>query len=251
MNRFLFVAIILIFITSCRTQQDVLYIKNINDFVIGQDVYESPKIQSGDVLTIVVSAFDEEIASPFNLGGATSNAMLRGGNADMSPTSYLVTSEGLIDYPMLGKIEAAGKSRQELSDELTKKISEYIDNPIVNIRILNFRVTMLGEVNQPGIIESPSEKLNIFEAIARAGDLSYYAIRDSVLLIRTLEGERKHEFVNLQDAEIMNSEYYYLRQNDIVYVLPTKSKAMELNTEPLTATLTVIGFITAMIALFK
>ncbi|MGI9526590.1 MAG: polysaccharide biosynthesis/export family protein, partial [Weeksellaceae bacterium] len=234
---------------SCRTQQDVLYLQNIDKIDISNDNYVSPKIQTGDVLTITVNAYDENLARPFNIGGGrTSNNLA---NAELNPNSLLVDSDGNIEYPMLGTIKAEGKTRKELADELKSKISNYIKDPMVNVRIVNFKVTMLGEFGSQGVVRSSSEKLNIFEAIANSGGMTYYAIRDSVLLIRTVDGKRTHQFVNLHDAKLMNSDHYYLKQNDILYALPTKSRATEFNTRPITATLTVIGFITAIITLFR
>lgn len=237
------------FIFSCRTQKDVLYLQNINNIDISNENFESPDIQTGDVLSILVSAYDEALAKPFNMGIGL--AMNNGNTSELNPNSYLVDSEGNIEYPMLGSIHVAGKNRKELATELKNKIANYIKDPMVNIRILNFKVTMLGEFGSQGIVNSNSEKLNIFEAIANAGGMTYYAIRDSVLLIRTEDGKRMHTFVNLHDARLMNSDYYYLKQNDILYALPTKSRATEFNTRPITATLTLIGFITAIITLFR
>lgn len=250
MRKFILLLIITISISSCRTQKDVVYFPNINDVNISEVEYESPKIQSGDVMAIIVSGFDETLTSPYNLGGSNSTN-INPQSAELSPTSYLVDSEGYIDFPQLGKINVAGKTRAELSDELEKLISKYIDNPIVNIRILNYRVTMLGEFKSPGIVSSSSDKINILEAIARSGDMSLYAIRDSVLVIRTVNNTRTHKYINLQDADLMNSEYFYLKPNDIIYALPTKSKAFELNTSPISSVLTAVGLIAALLAFFK
>ena len=252
MNKLLFVVLIIFLITSCRTQKDVLYFKNINE-VIGEtpEVYEDPDIQTGDAITIVVTAFDPDLAAPFNLQSSRGTGGSGQGFDPKSPTVYVVSSNGEIDMPMLGRVNVTGMTRQELSAYLEDRISEYLENPIVNVRFVNYRVTMLGEFNRPGIIESDTEKFNILEAIANAGDMSYYAIRDSVMFIRTVDGVRTQTFVNLQDANLINSEYFYLKQNDIIYALPTKSKALEINTSPLTAALTVLGFATAIIALFR
>ncbi|MXV39170.1 polysaccharide export protein [Flavobacteriaceae bacterium Ap0902] len=250
MKKLLLIFILTSLLFSCRTQQDVLYLQNIDNIDFSKENYQSPEIQVGDVLTIMVSAYDEDLAKPFNLGGNNTTG-IRQGTSELSSTSYLVDSEGYIEYPMLGSIQVAGKTRKELAEDLKNRISNYIKDPMVNIRIVNFEVTMLGEFNSQGVVKSASERLNIFEAIANSGGMSFYAIRDSVLIIRSENGKRKHDYVNLHDANIMNSEYYYLKQNDILYALPTKSRATEFNTRPLTSTLTVIGFITAIITLFR
>lgn len=250
MKKIILTFLIVFTITSCRTQKDVLYLQNIDNIPIELDNFTNPTIQRGDVMTIVVSAYDEALVKPFNLGGGIANTT-NIAMAELNPNSYLVDGEGNIEFPMLGTINAAGKTRKALSDELQQKISEFIKNPMVNIRIMNFKVTMLGEFNKQGVVNSTSDRINIMEAIANAGGMSYYAIRDSVMLIQTIDGKRHHTFVNLHDANLMNSDYYYLRQNDILYALPTKSRAMEFNTKPITSVLTVLGFLTAIIALFK
>lgn len=250
MQKILLSLVIVLMISSCRTQKDVLYLQNIDAINISQDNFTNPTIQRGDVMTIVVNAYDEQLVKPFNLGSGTSNTTNLS-TAELNPNSYLVDGDGNIDFPMIGSVVAAGKTRKELSDELKKRISNYIKDPIVNIRIINFKVTMLGEFNNQGVVNSTSDRINLIEAIAKAGGMSYYAIRDSVMLVRTIDGHRKHVFINLHDANLMNSDYYYLRQNDILYALPTKSRAMEFNTKPITSILTILGFATAIIALFK
>lgn len=242
---------ILLLISSCRMQKDVLYFQNI-DQIINEtpETYEDPDIQTGDALTITVSAFNAELAAPFNLQTGRNTSISTSFSAK-SPSVYVVSQNGEIEMPMLGSIKVTGKTRQELGAFLEDKISEYLENPIVNVRFVNYRVTLLGEFNRPGVVNSDTEKLSIIEAIAKAGDMNLYAIRDSVMLIRTVDDVRTHTFVNLKDANTFNTEYFYLKQNDIVYAMPNKSKALEINTRPLTAALTILGFATAIIALFK
>ncbi len=249
MNRFILFILLISLISSCRTQKDVWYFQNL-DQVINEtpEIYEDPKIQTGDALSINVNTFNPKLAEPFNLGTITNASQ---GVSENSPVAYVVSSNGEIDMPMLGSIKVIGKTRQELSVFLQDKISQYVKDPIVNVRFLNFRVTMLGEFNNPGVVQSTSEKLNLMEAIARSGDMNLYAIRDSVMIIRTVDGIRQKKFINLLDANTINSEYYYLRQNDIVYAMPTKSKAIEFNSRPIRDGLTVLGFVLTIYALFK
>lgn len=249
MNRFILFILLISLISSCRTQKDVWYFQNL-DQVINEtpEIYEDPKIQTGDALSINVNTFNPELSQPFNLGTSTNTTQ---GVSENSPAAYVVSSNGEIDMPMLGSIKVIGMTRQELSVFLQDKISHYVKDPIVNVRFLNFRVTMLGEFNSPGVVQSTSEKLNLMEAIARSGDMNLYAIRDSVMIIRTVDGIRQKKFVNLLDANTINSEYYYLRQNDIVYAMPTKSKAIEFNSRPIRDGLTVLGFVLTIYALFK
>lgn len=252
MNKIIAILLFLFLLFSCRTQKDVLYFQNLAQ-VINEtpEIYEDPKIQTGDALSINVNTFNPLLAEPFNLGsgqGSTTTQNL----SEKSPLVYVVSSNGFIEMPMLGPVEVKGKTRQELSAYLADKISFYVEDPIVNVRYINFRVTMLGEFNQPGtVVESSSEKLNIMEAIAKAGDMNLYAIRDSVMIIRTVDGIRTQDFINFKDANLINSEYFYLRQNDIVYAMPTKSKALEFNTAPIRDGITIIGFFLTLYAIFK
>ncbi len=234
-------------ITSCRKQKDVLYFQNIQNVIDStREFYSSSTIQTGDLLSIIVSSMDDELSQPYNLSTP------QGGGSNNSPVAkYLVDSDGMIDYPGLERIKVAGLTRQELSDQLKQRISKFLVNPIVNVRIVNYRVTMVGEVNQPGVIETENEKLSILEAIALAGDMTYYAIRDSVMLVRTVDGVRTQHTVNLLDANLINSPYYYLKQNDLIYVRPTWSKSWEFNTKPFTAIITIIGLVVTLIALFR
>ena len=251
MNRIILFILLISLISSCRTQKDVLYFQNL-DQVINEspEIYEDPKIQTGDALSINVNTFNPLLAEPFNLGsgvGASSTQNLD----EKSPLVYVVSGNGEIEMPMLGSVKVAGKTRQELSAYLEGKISTYVNDPIVNVRFINFRVSMLGEFNRPGVIQSNSDKLSIMEAIANAGDMNLYGIRDSVMIIRTVDGVRQKTFLNLMDANSINSDYYYLRQNDIVYAMPTKAKALEFNSQPIRDGITIIGFFLTLYAIFK
>lgn len=235
-------------VSSCRTHKDVVYFQNVKEVITEiPDVYENPTIQSGDALMIIVSARSPELAEPFNLA---TGMMARTADAS-SPFAYLVSSEGTIEMPMLGTIPVGGKTRQEVTEEVQNRVSTYLQDPVVNIRIINFRYTILGEVAAPGTRETANEKISILEAIAQTGDMTLFAIRDSVLIIRTENNIRTSAFVNFKDANLVNSPYYYLRQNDVIYVLPTKSRAMDFNIRPISAVLAVIGAAVTIFALFR
>ncbi|MDO5510455.1 MAG: polysaccharide biosynthesis/export family protein [Weeksellaceae bacterium] len=201
------------------------------------DNYTNPQIQPGDALMIIVSARTPELAEPFNLA---SGMMARSADAT-SPFAYLVSSEGTIEMPMIGTVDIGGLNRQEVTELLQNRISVYLENPIVNVRIINFRFTVLGEVNQPGTAETSNEKITIMEAIAQSGDMTLFALRDSVLIIRTENNIRTSAFVNFQDANLINSPYYYLRQNDMIYVLPARQKNWDMNFRPISTVLGIVG----------
>ena len=134
--------------------------------------------------------------------------------------TYLVDSDGNIGFPILGTVEVQGMNRQELAAKLEKRVSEYVQDPIVNVRIVNFQLSVLGEVNRPGTFDIRDEYLSLPKALGLAGDMSIYGRRDNVLVVREENGKKTHAYLDLTDAEVINSPYYYLQQNDVVYVEP-------------------------------
>jgi polysaccharide export outer membrane protein len=184
-----------------------------------------------DVLTITVSTVNPEASAPFNLivhptlTSTSSNVSTSGGSLQ----TYLVDNKGLIDFPVLGSLQVGGLSKSECEKMIHDKLLPYLnatENPVVTVRMSNYKISVLGEVNKPGMFTVSNEKINILEALAQAGDLTIYGVRDKVKLIReSASGKKEIIRINLNDAEIINSPYYYLQQNDIVYVEPNKVKA--------------------------
>jgi polysaccharide export outer membrane protein len=145
----------------------------------------------------------------------------------MSPSSgYLVSQDGFIEFPALGKIMAAGLTKQKLKEDITEKLvnSKLLIDPIVTVRFLNYRVTVLGEVARPTVVTVPNERISILEAIGLAGDITIYGKRDNVLLIREEKATKVIKRINLNSSEILSSPYYYLKSNDVVYVEPNNAK---------------------------
>jgi len=219
----------LLFLNSCVSGKKITYFQNMEQL---QQLAEASKtglsIKSNDLLTISVSAYNMEAAQPFNLpvvGVATGggDAGLRvGGTPQLQP--FLVDSDGNIEFPQLGTIKVAGMNRQELSGKLKTLISEYVKEPIVNVRIVNFQVSVLGEVNRPGTFSVPDEYLSLPKALGLAGDMSIYGQRENVLVVREENGQKNYAYLDLTDAKVMNSPYYYLKQNDVVYVEPNNAQ---------------------------
>lgn len=170
--------------------------------------------QPDDMLLIAVSAASPDIAAPYNLNASTGNDS--GGQGSQS--NYLVDEKGYIDFPILGRIKAAGKTKTELSEYLYKEISKDIRNPIINIRITNYKITVHGEVNNAGVHTIGTERITLPEALALSGDMTIYGNRKRVLVMREENGVRKSDYIDITKADFMNSEYYYLKQNDIVFV---------------------------------
>lgn len=219
--------ILLNFIGGCSQQKKIAYLQNVDTIKeLGVSQYE-PKIQPDDLLMIVVSAPDPEAAIPFNLSAesvsAPANQM-----ATMSQRQhmlYLVDKQGNIEFPVLGSISLLGKTKAEIGSDLKNKLTKYIKNPIVNIRIMNYKVSVQGEVTRPGTYPINSERVTILEALSLAGDLTIYGKRNNVLIIREVDGSKKIGRIDLTNADFMNSPFYYLTQNDIIYVEPNSAKS--------------------------
>lgn len=231
----LFLMALLVF-QSCKPKKNIIYLSN-NNFQqeVSQAKYLGLHIQEGDQLQILVSAFEEIAVRPFNLStmastGAAGSSSTGGGST--SPTLYTVTTDGTIVFPVLGSIYCKGMTKQQLKADLESRLKRYVTEPLVTITLSNFSFSVLGEVNGPGQKTSTNEKLNIFQAIALAGDISYDGNKTNVKLIRYSEAEAKDQVISLDlsEASIVNSPYYYVQQNDILYVEPDRNKQSGLNT---------------------
>jgi polysaccharide export outer membrane protein len=187
------------------------------------DAQIEPTIQPDDILSITVNSINPEATMIFNDQNAVVKLNDVGSQAS-GLSGYLVDSHGNIDFPMLGKLKVSGLGTQQIKDTLRLKLDRYLKDPIVNVRLQNFKITVLGEVNHPATFTIPSERITLLEALGRAGDMTIYAQRNKVLIIREKEGIREQARVDLQTKEFFNSPYYYLYKNDVVYVEPAKAK---------------------------
>lgn len=225
----------LIIVTSCTSYKTVPYLQNCADVDLSsaKTLYDA-KIMPKDVLTIIVNCPEEpKTTAMYNLVMQASNATnsTSTGNylsTQMSMMSYIVTNDGYIDFPVLGKLKVMGMTKTELetyiAEEIVKRGSKI--TPIVTVNMANFKVSVLGEVSKPGVFTVSNGKINIFEALAQAGDMTIYGRRDCVKIIRENSvGEKKVVELNLNDANVILSPYYQLQQNDIVIVTPNKAKA--------------------------
>lgn len=214
----IFIISIGLFITSCVSPTKMIYLQNKGGLPLKEDLINfEPKIQPGDLLTINVSALDKEAVAPFNLYETT-------GFGIQKPISYLVNYDGTINFPALGTIKVKDLTNKQITTKIEHLLADYIKNPIVNVRIINFKISVLGEVKNPGSYSVKSERISIFDAIAMAGDLTIVGKRGDVKLIREQNGIRKFVTLDLTDRRIVNSPYYYLAQNDVIYVEPNKTK---------------------------
>ncbi|WP_417885229.1 polysaccharide biosynthesis/export family protein [Zunongwangia sp.] len=196
--------------------------------------FNNLQIKPNDRLAITVSAEEVEAAMPFNLPFVGSNMSSQEGpiriNGTPSLQTYLVNSDGEIQFPVLGSLKVAGLDRKEVSRKLKNKISEYVQNPIVNVQITNFQISVLGEVNRPGTFIITDEYVSLPKALGLAGDMSIYGKRKNVLVVREKEdGNKTHAYLDLTDANVINSPYYYLQQNDVVYIEPNGPQRQSAN----------------------
>lgn len=190
-----------------------------------------PAIQPGDKLSIVVNATDISSAAPYNLGASFSATSSAGSSQAASATSsgnsgYIVEADGTIQFPQFGKLQVAGLQRKQLVDLLMQKLIKLVNDPIVTVQFLNFKITVLGEVGKPGPITVPDGKVNIVDAVGLAGDLPMTARRDNITVIREKNGQREFGHVDLLSKNVFSSPYYILKQNDVVYVQPTKARVV-------------------------
>lgn len=224
-------------LASCQSYKKVPYLQD--NPVISTEHYETTslydaRIMPKDLLTIVVSCPEEpELAEPFNLTVSTpvSNTGNKSLTSQPALQQYLVDNQGNIDFPVLGTIHLGGLTKGEAEQLVKDKLApQFHRAPIVTVRMVNYKISVIGEVASPGTFTISNEKVNLFEALAMAGDMTIYGIRDNVKLIREDNaGKREIITLNLNDTDILQSPYYYLQQNDIVYVTPNKTKAKTSN----------------------
>lgn len=204
---------------GCVSNKDMLYFQESDQVKIEETLVNfEPAIQPGDLITIHVSANDPLSAQTFNLYEATTVA------ANQKLLPYLVDSEGSINFPVLGKLKVSGFTTHQIGNQVTEALTTYLVAPIVNVRLTNFKITVMGEVKTPGTYTIPNERITIVEALGLAGDLTIQAKRKSIMLIREQNGKRDFYTVDVTNKKLFNSPYYYLAQNDVIYVQPNKAK---------------------------
>ena len=214
-----FLTISFILLSSCASKKDVVYFQNTGNFetLVDKNSF-TPKFKVDDLVNIHISALDNVASAPFNLFRGASEGNFRAEQVD-----YLIDKEGEIDFPVIGKIKIAGLSPEEVRVFLRAKLSEYLKDPIINIRLRNFTVTVLGEVNRPGTYPVNGERITILEAIGMAGDLTIKGMRENVMVIRDFDGTKIYTRIDLTDKQALSSTVYYLTQNDVIYIEPNKS----------------------------
>ena len=218
-------------LSGCSSYKHVPYLQDaevVSHLQKSLPMYDA-KIMPKDLLTITVNTTDPEAAAPFNLTVQTAYNVTSSSTLNRQATlqQYLVGNDGSIDFPVLGRLQVNGLTKSEAENLIREKLGAYLkETPIVTVRMANYKISVLGEVAHPGMFTINNEKVNILEALALAGDLTIWGKRDNVKLIREdAEGQREIIDLNLNKADIVTSPYYYLQQNDILYVTPNKTKA--------------------------
>lgn len=211
----------LVLFGSCVNTKRATYFYGINDTSIlsPNGGIPEPIITSNDILSISVSSANPEADIPFNTPNTLSAAQGTIGSLANQTSGYLVNKEGTIQFPVLGNISVSGKTKSEIKNIIASELTEkkLLKDPVVSIRIINFRVTIMGEVRNPSVVTVPSERMSVLEAIGMAGDLTPFAKRDNIVLVREESGQKVIRRLNLNSKEIFSSPYYYLKSNDIIY----------------------------------
>ena len=216
---FLFV----ISLVGCASKKDVLYFQDIDDldFELLDSLATTTVVESGDILRIRLTALEAKSLIPFQFDKPELNEGRTSSNMEMLQLNgYLVDKKGDINFPELGRIEVSGKTIKEVEEHIYGKLSAYIKEPTVSVRIINTKVTVMGDVRNPGTFSLSEERLTLPQAIGLAGDLNIKGDRHNILIIRNNGGQREVKRIDFTESDWMNSDFYYLKQNDIVYVQP-------------------------------
>ena len=206
-------------ISSCATRKDVVYFQDASAYeTIVSDNTLTNKFKVDDVIDIYISTLDPQASLPFNLLRGSSESGMRPQQVD-----YIVDKNGKIDFPVIGEIKVEGLSPEETKLLLTEELKDYLKDPIINIRLKNFTVTVLGEVNRPGTYPVNGEQITVLEALGLANDLTIRGRRQNIMVIRDFNGTKVYTRIDLTKKDVLNSPVYYLTQNDVVYVEPNNS----------------------------
>lgn len=222
MNKNYFYLIICLILSSCVSNKKVVYFQGVEGTINESEILET-KIQPNDNLLIVVNSSKVEVSDIFN--SINMNATGSSTQESLALRGYIVDMDGYINFPILGPVKLGGLTKNEAIRVLQNKISEYVVDATVNIRFLNFRVTVLGEVNRPGVYTVTDELISLPEALGLAGDMTIHGRRNNVLICREVNGQKQFHRIDMTSSDVFSSPNYFLQQNDIVYVQPNKAKS--------------------------
>lgn len=238
----LLINLVFILLNSCTSKKKLDYLQNIESVALEASMKNAKStIQPNDQLVIMVTAKDMDVVKPFNQNFSSGQILqysLPSNNApaqsqtSVSGPTYVVDSQGNIEFPVIGKINTENKTTEELRDILKKEISKYVVNPQVSVRNTNYKITVLGEVNRPGTYNIPDERTTLLEVLGFAGDLTIYGNRTDVLVVRNIDGVMTKERIDLTKADFINSPFFYLKQNDVIIVSPNETKQKTSRLDP-------------------
>ena len=220
-----------VMMASCTSYKHVPYLQDatVNQTMVAEEPLYDAKIMPKDLLTVTVNTTDPEASAPFNMTVQTAQNLATSRSTYSQPMlqQYLVSNDGTIEYPVLGKLNVGGLTKNEAESLIREKLKPYLkETPIVTVRMANYKISVLGEVARPGTFTVSNEKVNVLEALAMAGDLTIWGMRENVKLVREdAQGKRQIVELDLTKSDLIASPYYYLQQNDILYVTPNKTKA--------------------------
>jgi polysaccharide export outer membrane protein len=258
MKNFLYLIIGALLLSSCGVQyKQVPYFQNLTDSGMVQEEinnYTIIKIQKEDILAITVASLNAEASAIFNMGNTSSiqGNSTASTNPALTANGFMVDQNGNIQLPMIGPIQVAGLTTAAARDLIQSKLMPFLKEPVVSLRLINFKVSVLGDVARPGVYPVQNERVSVTEALSMAGDLTITAIRSNVLLVREIEGKRQYIRLDLQKKETFNSPYYYLQNNDVIYVQPSNAKyaSVDSSYRNVSILLSALSFIALLITQF-
>ncbi len=220
MRSFWFIVLIGSLATACVPHKKVLYFKDLAEQQGSINLPEAPEVIliTGDVVEVNIASVSQETNIYFQKQGSATDR-------NFAPNTYQIAADGTIDLPLIGKVLLAGKNIAEAESSLKELLTEYLQKPSVNIRIMSFKITVMGEVGAPGVYGIPDGRVNLLEAIAMAGDLTIFGRRDNLLLIRNESGQKEYKRLSLNDSKVLQSEHFYMRNNDVLYIEPSKGRS--------------------------
>lgn len=229
-------------IFSCTAKQDINYMKDIENIALDNSIKNSRStLQPGDKLIISVTAKDMDVVAPFNQNYSSSTTVTQYSvpssnnlpqQVPVAGPTYIVDTDGNIMFPQIGAVNTKGENIESLRAKLVNHISEYVKNPVVDIKLVNFKVSVLGEVARPGTYVIPDGNTTLLGALGLAGDLTVFGVRTNVLVVRNVDGQITQERVDLTSAQFINSPFYYLKQNDMIYVQPNENREKQARVDP-------------------
>jgi polysaccharide export outer membrane protein len=244
---------------SCTTRQEINYMKDIDTVGLENSIKNSRvDFQPGDQLIITVSAKDMDVVKPFNQNYSSGNTVAQysipssNNLAQQVPAAgptYTIDTNGDIIFPQIGQVSTKNENIETFRAKLVSKLTDYVKNPIVDVRLINFKVSILGEVTRPGTYVIPDGNTTLLGAIGLAGDLTAFGLRNNILIVRNTDGQISKERIDLTSASFINSPYYYLKQNDVVYVQPNANREKSARVDPNTGLYISIASVIASITI--